>query len=196
VPSRHPISTTTMWRSSKNETAAPAWFIIPPAATSPPSPKITHRRRRHAAARGYLYRRHRLRLFNRTLSETVAGAASQQEYESEDSHNTHVLIPPQPSCLADYRGFTPSRDGRPKVFRRCATESGPRSRKLRNVLSVVSRTSPTVFKPATANTFRRRVGNRTSTIWVSSGNSGVGSIRCRWVISPRPSKPTVAYLQR
>src|ERR1700733_9211988 len=70
----------------------------------------------------------------------------------------------------------------PKFVRRYLTEPCPRSWKLSSVLSAVSRTSPTVFRPEAASTFRIRVGNRTRSIGVWSGNSGLGSIRSRSVI--------------
>src|SRR5258708_30363238 len=49
-------------------------------------------------------------------------------------------------------GLTPSVDGRPSVSRRWATEVFPRSWKLSSVSSEISRTSPTVLRPAAANT--------------------------------------------
>src|SRR5258708_32150911 len=73
------------------------------------------------------------------------------------------------------KGLTPSHDGRPSASRRWATEAFPRSWKLSRISSDVSRTSPTVFRPAAANTLRIRAGNSTSLIGVSSGSSGVGS---------------------
>src|ERR1700704_4423045 len=72
-------------------------------------------------------------------------------------------------------GLTPSVDGRPKVSRRWATEVIPRAWKLSSISSDVSRTSPTVFRPADASALRIRAGSSTSLIGVASGSSGVGS---------------------
>jgi len=84
-------------------------------------------------------------------------------------------------------GRTPSVDGRPSVSRRWATEPFPKSGKLSNASSDVSRTSPTVFRPAAISMFCRRAGNRTRSTGVSSGNSGVGSSIFRSLICPSPS---------
>src|ERR1700720_2376292 len=72
-------------------------------------------------------------------------------------------------------GPTPSVDGRPSVSRRWATEAFPKSGRLSNASSDISRTSPTVWRPAATNTLRILDGNSTSLISVSSGSSGVGS---------------------
>jgi hypothetical protein len=88
------------------------------------------------------------------------------------------------------KGVTPSHDGRPSVSRRWATEPFPRSWKLSSVSSEISRTSPTVFRPAAANTLRMRAGSSTSPIGVSSGSSGVGSSSLGSLTSSSPSAPT------
>ena len=85
-------------------------------------------------------------------------------------------------------GLTPSQDARPSVSRRWATEPFPRSWKLSSVSSEISRTSPTVFRPAAANTFRMRAGSSTSPIGVSSGSSGVGSSSLGSLTSSSPSR--------
>src|ERR1700730_2773442 len=46
------------------------------------------------------------------------------------------------------RGLTPSVDGRPSVSRRWATEAVPKSGRANNASSDISRTCPTVFRPA------------------------------------------------
>jgi hypothetical protein len=56
------------------------------------------------------------------------------------------------------RGLIPSVDGRPSVSRRWATEAFPKSGRLSNASSDVSRTSPTVFRPAANSAFFIRVG--------------------------------------
>src|ERR1700724_2802875 len=81
----------------------------------------------------------------------------------------------------------PMVDGRPSVSRRWATEPFPKSGKLSNASSDISRTSPTVWRPAATNTLRILDGNSTSLISVSSGSSGVGSSIFRSLISPSPS---------
>ena len=57
-----------------------------------PDRQLTHRRGHRAATRAYLYSRHYLRLFIRTLPETVAGARGQRQRERQDSDNTHDVI--------------------------------------------------------------------------------------------------------
>jgi hypothetical protein len=82
--------------------------------------------------------------------------ASTRSSNRRSSSCVHLL----PRCCAAitplahfFLGLTPSPDGKPKVSRRCVTESGPRSGKLSNMWSDASRTSPTVLKPAPDNTF-------------------------------------------
>jgi hypothetical protein len=70
---------------------------------------------------------------------------------------------------------TPSHDGSPRVSRRWASDVFPRSWKLSRVSSEISRTSPTISRPAASNTVRTRAGSSTSLIGVSSGSSGLGS---------------------
>jgi hypothetical protein len=82
------------------------------------------------------------------------------------------------------RGLIPSVDGRPSVSRRWGTEAFPKSGRLSNASSDVSRTSPTVFRPAANSAFFIRVGNRTSRVGVLSGSSGVGSSSL--ISSPSP----------
>ena len=67
-------------------------------------------------------------------------------------------------------GRAPSHAGGPRVSRRRAIERTPRSWKPSSGSSEISRTSPTVFRPAAASTLRIRAGNSTSLIGVSSGS--------------------------
>jgi hypothetical protein len=72
-------------------------------------------------------------------------------------------------------GLTPSVEGGPSVSRSWATEIFPKSGRLSNAVSDISRTSPTVFRPAANKAFLIRVGNWTSRIGVLSGSCGVVS---------------------
>jgi 8-oxo-dGTP diphosphatase len=70
-------------------------------------------------------------------------------------------------------GLTPSVDGKPRGSRRWATDPLPKSLKLSSVSFEISRTSPTVSRPAATSTLRIRGGNSTPLIGVSSGSSGL-----------------------
>jgi hypothetical protein len=81
----------------------------------------------------------------------------------------------QPADGFGPRGLTPSVDGRPNLSRSWATEVFPKSGSASSAASDISRTSPTVFRPAANKAFSIRVGNRISRIGVLSGSSGVAS---------------------
>ena len=89
---------------------------------------------------------------------------------------------PYPAYLTNlwFDGLTPSQDGSPSVSLRWATDRRPRSGRLMSISSEDSLTSPTVFKPAAASTFRIRVGNSIRLKSVSSESSGVGLSMCRY----------------
>jgi hypothetical protein len=60
-------------------------------------------------------------------------------------------------------------------MRRSESEPLPKSGRLIRVSSDISRTSPTVFRSAARRAFWILVENRTRSIGISSGNSGVGA---------------------
>jgi hypothetical protein len=72
-------------------------------------------------------------------------------------------------------GRTPSVDGRPNIVRNWMTDPFPKWGSLSRSSSDISRTSPTVFRPAAKSAFLIRSGKLTPRVGVSSGSSGVGA---------------------
>lgn len=92
-------------------------------------------------------------------------------------------------------GRTPSDDERPSVARNSDTDLLPSFCKLNRVLSLASRTSPTVLKPAVFSAFFARDDNRTLSSGVSSGSSGVG-VKSVGVKASRASRSSLSRSSR